>query len=141
MSTSEQHALWAKNNVEHLALYRRTRYAKNKELYQLKQRSYWYDNPEKKKLYRENRYKKFMPLFRQLINDLKHRPCKDCNGWFEPCQMEFDHRNPADKKYEVGNMKGNSIKTILTEVSKCDIVCSNCHRLRTWKQQTRSKYI
>jgi hypothetical protein len=31
---------------------------------------------------------------------------------------------------------GFSIETLKAEIAKCDLVCANCHRLRTWKRGT-----
>ena len=53
--------------------------------------------------------------------------------------MEFDHRDPATKVRSVTQMIGNaSIDRILAEVDKCDVVCSNCHRTRTYRRRSTS---
>ena len=52
--------------------------------------------------------------------------------------MDFDHRDPATKRHGVTRMVGRATtETILGEVAKCDIVCANCHRLRTWRRSER----
>jgi rRNA-processing protein FCF1 len=46
--------------------------------------------------------------------------------------MDFDHRDPTTKRMAVTRMIGRAgTARILEEVAKCDIVCANCHRLRT----------
>jgi pyruvate-formate lyase-activating enzyme len=54
--------------------------------------------------------------------------------------MEFDHRPGEAKVSHVANMLRDGIgkARILVEISKCDLVCSNCHRIRTWKRQQES---
>jgi hypothetical protein len=45
--------------------------------------------------------------------------------------MDFDHVR-GEKKFNIGpTAAANSVKMILEEAKKCDIVCSNCHRIRT----------
>lgn len=66
------------------------------------------------------------------MRDLKNKPCMDCGDWFEPWQMDFDHRDPTTKVKTVGLIK--SERDILTEIAKCDLVCANCHRDRTYKR-------
>ena len=58
--------------------------------------------------------------------------CKDC-GLKDPRVLEFDHLPGYDKSLDVSRMLTStySWKTIEIEISKCDIVCANCHRIRT----------
>jgi hypothetical protein len=51
--------------------------------------------------------------------------------------MDFDHREGTTKKYNVGSMFAHhhSKASIEEEVAKCDLVCSNCHRIRTQKRR------
>ena len=74
---------------------------------------------------------------RQLVNNIKNQPCQDCGGSFPTPVMEFDHTDSTTKREAVSTMveTGMSQKAILTEIAKCDLVCANCHRLRTWKRK------
>lgn len=67
------------------------------------------------------------------INSIKEKtPCKDCGNCFPSCCIEFDHIGP-NKHAEIGKMvsRGRPWDEVLNEMSKCEIVCSNCHRIRT----------
>lgn len=69
----------------------------------------------------------------RLLNELRSVPCLDCGGRFAVVSMEFDHRDPASKRSAVSRLIGRtSTVRLLDEVAKCDIVCANCHRLRTF---------
>ena len=68
-------------------------------------------------------------------------PCKVCGVRFNPHAMEFDHRDP-DLKYKnisvlVGT--GADIEVLKEEISKCDILCSNCHQIRTITERHSSR--
>ena len=67
------------------------------------------------------------------LRDLRRVPCMDCGGVFPPHAMDFDHRDRSQKRF---NVAGRSLlrkrQVVLQEVAKCDIVCANCHRVRTY---------
>ena len=72
----------------------------------------------------------------RMLERLKRRPCADCGGVFPGCAMDFDHRDPAQKRYTVSRMVGRAgTARIMAEVAKCDIVCANCHRDRTHRRR------
>lgn len=50
--------------------------------------------------------------------------------------MDFDHRNETTKVGSVAEMvaNGKGQAAILEEISKCDLVCCMCHRIRTWNR-------
>ncbi len=64
------------------------------------------------------------------------RPCADCGGTFPPCAMDFDHRDPKLKSGDVSRLLGSGrpMEIVLLEVAKCELVCANCHRIRTFLQ-------
>lgn len=66
------------------------------------------------------------------ILELKSKPCVDCGNCFESCCMDFDHIL-GEKKYNIGSMVAHSYSksSIEEELIKCELVCSNCHRIRT----------
>jgi hypothetical protein len=79
--------------------------------------------------YNRQRYEKT----RTWINELKSVPCADCGQTYPPYVMDFDHCRGVKlfniSQIGVGRMKGRAI--IEAELAKCDVVCSNCHRIRT----------
>lgn len=73
-----------------------------------------------------------------LIWRIKDIPCKDCDQKFPPYCMDFDHVN-GEKTANISEMKSYSMDRILDEIAKCDLVCSNCHRIRTYNRNNKSK--
>lgn len=69
---------------------------------------------------------------RRLVQDIKlARGCADC-GYREHAEaLDFDHRPGTTKLFSLSKMHGHSLEAVLAEVEKCDIVCANCHRVRT----------
>lgn len=51
---------------------------------------------------------------------------------YPPCVMDFDHLPGAVKSFGLGSAKAKGTAAILAEIDKCEVVCANCHRLRTW---------
>jgi hypothetical protein len=70
---------------------------------------------------------------------LERSSCKDC-GLADPRVLEFDHLPEFDKKFVIARAVSGSTrawKSIQKEIDKCEVVCSNCHKIRT---QTRGNY-
>lgn len=82
------------------------------------------------------RMKKNFDLRRKQIDLAKQKPCYDCNKEYPPYILEFDHRDPAQKLFTVGSGASSRWATRLTEeIAKCDVVCANCHKIRTFKRK------
>jgi len=75
---------------------------------------------------------------RAFIQKLKSESCSDCGQKFHYCQMDFDHRDPTQKKLPISRMSLMGLESIKKEIAKCDLVCANCHRDRTQRQVTKS---
>jgi hypothetical protein len=74
----------------------------------------------------------------QLVRDLKSHPCQDCGGRFAPVAMDWDHRDPKTKWHNVSFLAGGPEFTkadVVAEIAKCDLVCANCHRVRTFRHR------
>jgi len=65
--------------------------------------------------------------------------CVDC-GEKDPIVLEFDHRDPATKVFNIGDSYSKPLEKLKLEINKCDIVCANCHRKRTAKVFNYYKY-
>ena len=78
---------------------------------------------------REDRRKK-----KEWLDSFK-TACARC-GITHPAVLEFHHRNPAEKDFllSVGVAK-YSLERLRIEVAKCEIICSNCHRIHHWDER------
>ena len=89
--------------------------------------------------YAADKNSKFKRAARNYIAEAKRNvSCADCGGKFPPCCMHFDHvpgRGP--KLFNLGS-GDYSIKAVQAEIEKCDIVCANCHAIRTWISRGKS---
>ena len=75
-----------------------------------------------------------------LLRAFRSTPCFDCHQRFPWFVMEFDHRDPTMKRRNVPQMAGSaSLMTLLREIEKCDIVCANCHRVRTYLRREAAR--
>jgi hypothetical protein len=79
----------------------------------------------------KNRQRKRLRI---ILWNVKQRPCEDCGCSYHPWVMELDHRNGTTKIAAVANLvsKGCTDARLLEEIGKCDVVCANCHRMRTY---------
>lgn len=71
----------------------------------------------------------------QVIWKLKEStPCADCKQRYPHYVMDFDHRPGTEKIAGVSRLaRSAGMDTLMAEVSKCDIVCANCHRERSYQ--------
>ena len=76
-----------------------------------------------------------------FLNAYKSGPCADCGGSYPPCVMDFDHLPQYEKAFALGAWTGSGPLTAraksqaLAEIAKCEVVCANCHRLRTFRRR------
>lgn len=99
-------------------------------------KKYYSENPEKHKKVIQERNKKYhFKIRNEIFNYLKNNPCVDC-GETNVIVLEFDHRDDTDKHFELSTAvhKGYKWEKIKQEIDKCDVRCSNCHKIRTAKQ-------
>jgi hypothetical protein len=69
------------------------------------------------------------------LEESKNRPCMDCHKNYPAYVMDLDHVR-GEKLTAVGHIGPCSLKKLLDEIAKCDVVCSNCHRERTYLRRT-----
>lgn len=79
---------------------------------------------------------------RAVISKAKARPCADCGVEYPHYVMQLDHR--GDKLFTVSSLLSSgpiaiprrdiTLKMLLDEIAKCDVVCANCHAKRTYFQ-------
>lgn len=70
-----------------------------------------------------------------LMRKLKEKPCADCQHKFPYYVMDFDHIS-NDKVSEIASLVARGYwKRAIAEMKKCEVVCSNCHRVRTHERK------
>jgi hypothetical protein len=63
------------------------------------------------------------------------KTCTDCGGTFPPEVMQWDHLPGTIKLGEISDkMRQCSPKLIFEELAKCELVCANCHAIRTYRR-------
>ena len=102
------------------AAYRRAHYLANRDVY------------IRREVARINQYR--IENRALMLAYLLAHPCVDC-GETDPIKLEFDHRDPADKRGNVSELAMRKPwRLVLIEVAKCDVRCANCHLKRTAQQ-------
>jgi hypothetical protein len=59
--------------------------------------------------------------------------CMDCHRVFPYFVLDFDHREDQEKFNSLSKMVSSKwrLARLDEEIQKCDLVCANCHRVRT----------
>ena len=57
--------------------------------------------------------------------------CTDCGKAFPPQVMQWDHLPGFEKLGEISEFSGHTRAELVAEIAKCELVCTNCHILRT----------
>lgn len=97
--------------------------ARNKVHYQ-ENKAYYFDKAKKHKAVLREKY----------IQYKESMPCTDCGIYYPSYVTQFDHTG-SDKEFNVANKTTGSWDKLLREMQKCELVCANCHAVRTWKRR------
>ncbi|OGM15427.1 hypothetical protein A2V56_02840 [Candidatus Woesebacteria bacterium RBG_19FT_COMBO_42_9] len=109
-------------------------YEKCKDCMKARGRNYYHLNRNRQLHLALIRRRKYLSKAKEYIARLKDRPCQDCGKRYPSFVMDFDHRLGEKKFLDVTRMVlgGWALEKIKIEIQKCDIVCANCHRIRTY---------
>lgn len=74
------------------------------------------------------------------MRELKLAPCVDCGGRFHPVAMTFDHRPGTTKVNDLATLARRGCTGLFEqELKKCDLVCANCHAIRTYLRREEER--
>lgn len=78
------------------------------------------------------------------------RGCKEC-GEMHPATLDLHHRDPATKNPRLKRKNASttrrtggyfwrdlSYEALAAELAKCDVLCSNCHRIIEWEKRQQT---
>jgi hypothetical protein len=78
---------------------------------------------------RAERKREFVVWYAELKES---RPCADCWGRFPAPAMQWDHLPGTEEVANVATLAlGLCKERVLEEIGKCELVCANCHAIRT----------
>jgi len=69
---------------------------------------------------------------REHVRRLKEQPCADCGVAYPYYVMDFDHVRGVKLADIHELVLRNATTRLMAELEKCDVVCANCHRIRSW---------
>ena len=117
-----------KTGVRH-KMCRKCKTTYNQEWYKINKDSHRKNTQKNKERYRE--------ILKAIVQEAKKgKPCMDCGDKFHPFIMDFDHIDPKNKTLDISHMVHYIVspEKLREEILKCELVCSNCHRMRTFIQ-------
>lgn len=95
-----------------------------------------------KEYYRELRGYRRQKL-KEHVRKFKDKPCADCGNSYPYYVMDFDHRPGTIKLFEIADYLATHVVSTYdkldAEIAKCDVVCANCHRIRSHKRSPEPK--
>lgn len=71
---------------------------------------------------------------RAYVRQLKMAPCVDCGQSYHYAAMQFDHVGGIKVESVNALTSGGSMRKLHEEIAKCELVCANCHAVRTFKR-------
>ena len=92
-------------------------------------KKYWLDMNRRNRANNRDRYNE---------EKSKHS-CGKCGVKYPNYVMDYDHIDPSTKRMNISKMMGYSWSVILEEISKCELLCANCHRIKTYETVNRQK--
>lgn len=69
------------------------------------------------------------------IWNVKEHGCCVCCGEQRPETLAFHHREPEEKLFGLSDTRALPLSEIKAEITKCDLMCANCHTsLHYWEK-------
>jgi hypothetical protein len=118
-----------------------------KDCYKQHRRTYYYKHylkyGDEYRRRAKRRRESLKDIFRtNIISYLSNKKCEICSE-SDIRVLEFDHLDPLDKRFSVSQAVklGYSWDDAVKEISKCRILCANCHKKHTATQANWYKNI
>lgn len=99
-------------------------------------KEYYLKNTEKLKAKTVDMNRKIRLRNREFLKKIKESsPCSDCKNYYPYYVMTFDHI--FEKTESLANLSRAcvSLERLQQEIDNCELVCSNCHHIRTHERK------
>ncbi len=96
----------------------------------------WYSDEHNKELQRIKIETRRLIIEEKLKEYRSNLKCEIC-GESHPSCIDFHHKDPSKKEIGISRSvwRGWRWERILNEISKCSVLCSNCHKKEHWKMK------
>jgi hypothetical protein len=74
------------------------------------------------------RYRKFQRSIKQQLVEFKGGKCELCGYNKSLAALDFHHLDPTQKIFTISRRVTADLDSLKAEVSKCSLLCANCHR-------------
>ena len=89
--------------------------------------------------YGESRSRRQSALLARIQEVKVERGCADCGYNAHPAALDFDHLPGHVKSFRMASAAaGIKWSVVEAEMAKCEVVCANCHRIRTADRRSLS---
>ncbi len=96
-------------------------------------REYHHRTRERRLAQKRLQHKRMVAWYRDLKSST---PCADCGSTFNHAAMSWDHLPGFEKLDDVSSLVSRHNKAlILAEIQKCELVCANCHAVRSFERR------
>lgn len=112
-------------NKERISQYNKQKYLEKREALLAYQREYRQRNKER--IYKRDKLKRQERLSKAI--ELLGGKCSRCLQSYDAVCYDFHHTDPAQKDFTIGENMLVGEERFFTEVSKCVLLCANCHRI------------
>ena len=95
----------------------------------------WYKRHKERLLEKRKQHNEELRVWIKQYKSKLH--CIEC-GESHPACLQFHHINKEEKSFTIGQIVGRthtSIKSLEKEISKCEVLCGNCHAIRHWREK------
>ncbi len=106
------------------------------ELYKEQQKRYYADTADEQRARARNRVARKRERNQQwVVNFLHGKVCEHC-GLSDTRVLAFDHLDGFEKFANIADLvsRGLALQKLKDEVTKCRVLCHNCHMLHTFEQ-------
>lgn len=99
----------------------------------------WYSDDQNKIIQRIKIKDRLLIVDKKLREYRSTLKCEIC-GESHPSCIDFHHKDPTKKEIGISRSvwRGWKWERILTEISKCQVLCSNCHKKIHWEQRNKT---
>jgi hypothetical protein len=113
-----------------------------------RQKSYFNENPEKKRAYEKanrlkHKEKRSQADRKRRLKSLEYiqqikleNGCNKCGYKGHAAALDFNHLDPAQKSFNISSYLNSSREILDKEIAKCEVLCANCHRIHTYETHT-----